>query len=212
MTHKKYSKINTVYKRDLKGKILIGEYAEMEFELLKDFTWIGTEKVDGTNTRLIWNGETLEVKGKTDKSEITPYIKKATDKYLDVEKFKDMFGDKEVIIYGESYGKNIQYVGSSYLAEDNDFIIFDVYINGIYLNKENVANVAKGLGAKSVPIVFEGTLLDAIKKVTNGFKSTLADVAAEGLVLVPKGDLRKRNGDRIITKIKCKDIRKAQCL
>ena len=80
-------------------------------------------------------------------------------------------------------------------------------IDGIWLTRENVDDIAKKLNMRSVPVLFKGTIKEAIEKVTKGFKSTLSDVTAEGLVLVPDGNLRKRNGDRIITKIKFKDFR-----
>lgn len=208
MLEKTYQKINAIFKRDPNGKLLFGEYSDVETAMLKNLTWIGTEKVDGTNTRILWDGTTLKVLGRKNNSQITPYIQNATNKYLDVDKFKAMFNNKEVIIFGESYGQKIQTVGSQYLPDSNDFIVFDVMIDGLYLSKENVANVATNLGMKSVPIVFKGPLDEAIEKVSKGFKSTLGDLIAEGLVLIPENSLRKRNGDRIITKIKYKDFRK----
>lgn len=47
-----YQKINTLYKRDMtkpKKPIILGEYSESEFEVLKDLKWEATEKIDGTN-------------------------------------------------------------------------------------------------------------------------------------------------------------------
>jgi len=202
-----YLKINGIFKRDQRGKFLFGEFSDVETEKLKDFTWIGTEKIDGTNTRIIWNGENIEVRGKKDNSQITPYIKEATEKYLNKELFKEVFGDTHVILFGESYGCKIQSVGKQYLPDSRDFILFDVMIDGIWLTRENVDDIAKKLNMRSVPVLFKGTIKEAIEKVTKGFKSTLSDVTAEGLVLVPDGNLRKRNGDRIITKIKFKDFR-----
>lgn len=201
----KYIKINSLYKRDKKRKILKGKYCDEVVESLKNFKWIGTEKIDGTNTRLIWTGASIEVKGKTDKGIITPYMKRATEKYLDVKKFKEVFSSTEAILFGESYGHNITSAGDGYLSVTNDFILFDVFINGFWLKRESVDCVAKNLGMKSVPTVFKGTLDQAEEFVSTGFKSLLADTEAEGLVLVPEYDLLKRNGDRIITKVKHKD-------
>lgn len=48
-----YQKINTLYKRDMtkpKKPIILGEYSEPEFEVLKDLKWEATEKIDGTNS------------------------------------------------------------------------------------------------------------------------------------------------------------------
>lgn len=205
--NKTYLKINGIFKRDQKGKFLFGEFSDLETEKLKDFTWIGTEKIDGTNTRIIWDGENVEVRGKKDNSQITPYIKNATEKYLDKELFKKVFGNSKVFLFGESYGQKIQTIGNKYLPNSNDFILFDVMIDNTWLTRESVNDIAENLKIKSVPVLFKGTIQEAIKKVTKGFESTLAKVTAEGLVLVPECDLLKRNGDRIITKIKFKDFK-----
>lgn len=39
-----------------------------------------------------------------------------------------------------------------------------------------------------------------------GFKSTWGDFQAEGIVARPSVELKNRAGERIITKIKCKDF------
>ena len=64
------------------------------------------------------------------------------------------------------------------------------------------------IGCKVVPIIFEGTLAQAVEMVYNGFNSTIAEDEhiAEGLIGVPKVPLFARNGKRIITKIKCSDF------
>ena len=51
-----YNKIQSLFKRDQKGKMLFGEYSLPEFEYLKDNTWAFTEKVDGTNIRVMYKG------------------------------------------------------------------------------------------------------------------------------------------------------------
>ena len=45
-----YNKIETLYKRDLTGskKLIEGDFRNPTVEYLKDLTWIGTEKIDGT--------------------------------------------------------------------------------------------------------------------------------------------------------------------
>jgi hypothetical protein len=55
------------------------------------------------------------------------------------------------------------------------------------------------------------TLKEAIDYVKQGFKSTIAenkDYDAEGLVLKTPNGLLRRNGERLITKIKTVDFRK----
>ena len=49
----KYPKINTLWKRDIKGNIIDGEFSCLEFVNIKN--WYITEKIDGTNVRVIIN-------------------------------------------------------------------------------------------------------------------------------------------------------------
>lgn len=46
---REYPKIQTVWKRDDRGKIIVGEFATPEIEFLSRCDWEWTEKVDGTN-------------------------------------------------------------------------------------------------------------------------------------------------------------------
>ena len=69
---KEYHKIQTVFHRDPDTKfktLLEGRFSLPEFEYLQNNEWIFTEKVDGTNIRIIFDGE-LTFGGKTDRAQI----------------------------------------------------------------------------------------------------------------------------------------------
>ena len=55
----KYHKIDSVFLRDPENKrfLIEGSFARPEFEYLKDLQWTWTEKIDGKNIRIYWNGE-----------------------------------------------------------------------------------------------------------------------------------------------------------
>jgi ABC-type sugar transport system substrate-binding protein len=60
-----------------------------------------------------------------------------------------------------------------------------------------------------VPIIGVGSLQDAIAMVKKGFKSTIAqnkNLEAEGLVMKPAVELFNRRSERVISKIKHKDL------
>lgn len=70
-----YQKINTLYKRDMtkpKKPIILGEYSESEFEVLKDLKWEATEKIDGTNMSCCFHPglRMIEIRGKTENASI----------------------------------------------------------------------------------------------------------------------------------------------
>ena len=44
-----YQKINTLWKRDNKNCIVMGDFSLPEFEYLRDVQWLAEEKIDGTN-------------------------------------------------------------------------------------------------------------------------------------------------------------------
>lgn len=67
----KYHKIQTILKRDptTKYKTLSeGEYSLPEFEYLKDNDWVFSEKVDGTNIHIIFDGEKFTFGGHTNET------------------------------------------------------------------------------------------------------------------------------------------------
>jgi len=214
----KYHKIQTIYKRDMQnnGKtLLIGDYSMPEFEYLKDNIWVWTEKIDGTNTRIKWDGQNVRFGGKTDSAQIpTNLLDTLQDTFV-----KDIINDtfpgiieteSKVCLYGEGYGAKIQKGGGNYIPDHADFILFDVKIDNWWLKRDAKEDIANKLGIKIVPIIGKGTLDDAIRLVKEGFTSKIAynkDHMAEGLILTPEVELFNRKGERIITKIKHKDFR-----
>jgi hypothetical protein len=368
-----YHKINTIFKRDEKTKHIIeGDYSLPEFEYLKDNKWVFTEKVDGTNIRVMWNGESVVFGGKTDDAQMPVFLLyKLQELFEGTQKrllFKEKFGAEPVCLYGEGYGAKIQKGGGNYNPSGVDFVLFDVLISDVaydninicpihkhlvnatqkdlillrdfvnpaiisflkrkilngqktlkdewqntdkvkkensklanqqenailnqnselelknttdyqeskmdfvqsveknkngmeemensfplslttaikraeledcfvalatlqfikqnemmsgsqkqfcicerkktewYLQREDVEDIAKHFGIKVVPIIGEGTLAEAIEKVRNGFNSQWGEFLAEGIVARPKTELKARNGERIITKIKHRDF------
>jgi len=207
-----YHKIVTLFKRDPKNMrfIMEGEWALSEFEYLKDNKWVFTEKVDGTNIRVMWSGEAVTFGGKTDNAQLyVPLFGKLASLFDTTPKrkiFRDKFGEDEVCLYGEGYGAKIQKGGGNYKKDDVDFVLFDVKIGDWWLQRKDVADIAVTLGVKIVPIVGEGTLLEAVEMIKGGLESQWGDFLAEGLVCRPSTELKTRSGNRIITKIKARDF------
>lgn len=207
-----YHKIQTIFKRDEQThKIIEGDCSLPEFEFLKDNEWIFTEKVDGTNIRVMWNGENVTFGGKTDNASIPVFLLYKLQELFEgtIRKhlLKEVFTDStDVILYGEGYGNKIQRAGKDYIADGNDFVLFDVKIGNWWLERENVDDIAKKLNIKSVPIIGQGTLKDMVEITRKGFKSQWGDFTAEGIVARPRTELFTRKGERIITKIKHRDF------
>jgi len=207
---KEYHKIQSVFKRDEKThKFIEGDYSLPEFEYLKNNAWTFTEKVDGTNIRIMINGENITFGGKTDRAQIpAKLITVLNNTFLIItqrQKIKEMF-DYPVCLYGEGYGASIQKGGGNYKSDGVGFVLFDIKIGEWWLQRDDVADIANKLGLEIVPTIGCRELTYAIGMVKTGFKSVWGDFPAEGLVLRPQIELKRRNGERIITKIKQKDF------
>ena len=114
----KYHKIQTVFLRDPKTDyktLLDDSFAKKEFEFLKNNIWIFTEKIDGTNIRVIWDGKGFpEIRGKSDRAQIPPHLLK----HLRLLFCNEMgpvslteafpFLEMPICLYGEGFGWKIQ--------------------------------------------------------------------------------------------------------
>lgn len=212
---RKYEKIETVFARDIEGtkKLRPGVFRDETVQYLANNDWGWTEKVDGTNIRVYWDGHTVTFGGRTDNAAIPAELMNKLNELfggeVNAQIFEQTFGEKEVIIFGEGYGRKIQKVGSKYIANGVDFIVFDVLVGDNYQTREWVEKTAQMFGLKTVPIVGHGSLYDAIKYMMKHPNSIVAEnaVEMEGVVCRPTHELRDRCGNRIIVKIKWCDIK-----
>lgn len=204
---KPYHKIYSIYKRDEKGKIREREYSCPEFEYLSNLDWVWTEKIDGTNIRVMWDGEGQKVKfgGRTDNAEINMKLIEKLGEVFTQEKLEKVFRNTPVCLYGEGFGPKIQKGGGNY-GKEMDFIVFDIFIDRWWLKREDIEGIAASLEIKIVPMVGKGSLSCMVNKVKEGLTSTFGDFLAEGIVAKPEIELFTRDGERIITKIKGKDF------
>lgn len=208
-----YEKIETVFARDMEGgkQLVPGKFRNETVEFLQHIPWEWTEKVDGTNIRVYWDGHTVTYGGRTERASIPAPLVNKLNEYFGGEQnaqvFEQMFGEREVHLFGEGYGNKIQAAGQHYIPDGVDFILFDVMIGDYYQPRENVEGIAKALGIKAVPVVGEGTLNEAIGFIKGGPNSRLGDIPMEGVVCRPKHELQDRCGNRVIVKIKRNDFK-----
>lgn len=208
---REYPKIETVYNRDTTGtkKLIPGDFRNEAVKLLKDLQWVWTEKIDGTNIRVHWDGHTITFGGRTDRASIpVDLVNWLNDKFKNDETeelFEQKFGSSEVTLYGEGYGRKIQN-GGLYISDGVSFILFDVLINDIWLNRDSVEDIAKTFDIDAVPIVGAGTIEEAVEYVKTKPMSTIGKAPMEGVVCRTAVGLYDRLGNRIIVKIKVRDF------
>jgi hypothetical protein len=210
---KEYDKIQTVFKRDMSnnGKtLLMDQFSLPEFEFLQNVPWVFTEKVDGTNIRVMIEGGRVSFGGKTDNAQIPASLVARLREVFDPlsEKLTEIFPSGGCL-YGEGYGPKIQKGGGNY-GSAQDFVLFDVKVGEWWLERHNIEDVAAKIGIRVVPIIGEGTIANMVEITRAGITSTWGNFAAEGIVARPKVELRTRNNSRIITKLKTRDFTETQ--
>ena len=98
---KEYEKIETIYARDTEGskRLIFGEFRDKTVEFLRHINWVWTEKVDGTNIRVHWDGHHVCWKGRTDKADIPNHLEEKLFELFGSneteEMFEQLFGEQE---------------------------------------------------------------------------------------------------------------------
>ena len=208
----KYPKIRTPFQRDVMGskKLIENVFQDEAIAYLKNCLWCCTEKVDGTNIGIYWDGHGITFQGRTEKSEIPKaLLQKLNGLFggdVNEELFEQKFGSTHVILYGEGYGGDIQ--KKKHYREDCSFILFDVYLpeSDLWLKRDAIEDIAYMFNIDAVPIVMTGTLQEAVGYVKRKPKSIIADTDMEGLVCKPIIEMRDRQNQRIVIKVKVKDF------
>ncbi len=203
-----YIKIPNIYVRDTGTKKLIeGTYSSDMIAYLAESQWDATEKIDGTNIRVIWDGYRVSLKGRTDKAEIPKPLMETLEKYFvgtsNEEIFEQLFGKKPAILYGEGAGGKIQ--GNNGYGE-TDFYMFDAKVNGWWLKRQDVVDIAKQFYCGVVPIVGHGTLPECVEYIKKHPQSKIRERELEGIVCRPAVPMFNQEGEPIMVKIKCRDF------
>lgn len=206
-----YQKIPGPFVRDRATKKLTAEFSSEDLRDLADVPiWNFTEKVDGTNVRILWDGYRVAIAGRSDNSSfdlaLVNYLQTTFMGPENETFFEQKFGTNPAVLYGEGYGPKIQ-SGGIY-RKDISFVLFDVQVGDWLLKREAVEDVASFFQLDVVPLVASGiTLNEAIEMVKDGLTSRWGDFEPEGIVGTTASGLRSRNGERIIVKVKARDFR-----
>lgn len=216
-----YPKINSLFKRELKGNraLILGDYSLPEYALIKH--WQVFEKIDGTNIRVTYSkdeqhGEdswaTVRFDGRTKDSQIPTTLLRYLQDTFTTEKMAAAFPDTgRVILYGEGYGPKIQ-SGGNY-RNDVSFILFDCYVEGEWwLKYEDRLDVCSKLDIDHVPCYGIMTEEKIVEQVKDKYNSCVAFqhsrlFQAEGVVCSTEPILRLRNGTQLKFKLLCEDFK-----
>lgn len=220
MSHN-YPKITSPFKRtEEHGKTVninvpFDDYAKMFIESNIRFT--GSEKVDGTNLNIIYDGNHIQYRGHTDKTTWNPEVEEYIKSRFLTPEFEQMceqkFGENEIQLSGELIGPKIQ--GNLYKLSEYKFILFDIYniTTDAWWNQSTVTEIAEYLNLERVKVISSHTIKEWLEQAFYncesgcGYKSSLCDsTEIEGVVIRPEMELCKANGERVIYKLKVKDL------
>ena len=219
---KPYASIRNVFKRDPDNNyktLLWGEWDNFMFEQLWNMKWVWTEKLDGTNIRIInepdENGNPqFRIRGRSDNAQIpTPLqhnILHSVEYLIDCVQCAS--GDTPIdfhapfTLYGEGLGPGIQ-KGGRY-GQVPKFVLFDVW-QDCWCSRTTVQQVAKEFDLEYAKVVGEGDLMYMAEivrgKNEEALRSAYGDFLMEGFVARPSVELMHRDR-RVITKCKVKDF------
>ncbi len=203
-----YHKIDTLFERRENFSV---DPERLKKSVLGTITeWDVTEKIDGTNIRVML-GEDGEVQfgGRTDNAQLPADLLTVLFRAFPADKMRDAFWlegkPTSAILFGEGYGAGIQ-KGGTY-RPDKAFILFDVLCDGKWwLDRESVNDVATKLGIEVVPYLGRMTLNQIVELVKVPFASKIGTSMSEGVVARPIETLFDKRMERVIIKLKTRDF------
>ncbi len=204
----KYPKINTIWKRDENDdfRIIEGDYSKFEFTTVKE--WHITEKIDGTNIRVIYKNGFVSFGGRTDNSQIPAHLYEYLQRTFTLQIMNESFGDNDVILFGEGYGPKIQKGGGLY-RDEVGFILFDAYIDGWWVLRDSIEDISSEIGIDCVPLIGTMDIDEVVKYVQSKPNSliTKKTKTMEGIIARSHPLLLFRNGDPLMWKLKVRDYK-----
>lgn len=219
----KYPSIETVWERDkATNKLIVGALREPVNHVVG--LWHISEKIDGTNIRVIYTPTERIIGGRTDAATLNVDVIRAVadavpshattlEYLLNGKDVKDTF---LFTIYGEAYGPGIQKNGARY-SEFKRFAAFDVRFGdaGWWADIDERDGILKGLDVPivptfgyvtSIPYTRQQLLSLAPRSVVAYNHTRDDDVEVEGIVARPKVTINDKHGNRVIWKLCLRDL------
>ena len=210
-----YPKIETLYDRDPDTfKVNPDALRCPEFGLIK--RWRVTEKIDGTNIRVGLSPDgRVSFAGRSDNAQIPRHLLEYLTATFPAERVTAAFPPiADVVLFGEGYGEKIQ-SGGGYRS-GVAFRLFDVWVNGWWLDAADVDDVAAKLGIQTVPCIQKDVMFLIFPGSADELRAFLPESVvaaeeglgrmAEGIVARAEPLLFMRDGRRVMWKLKFKDF------
>ena len=222
-----YPKVRSAYMRDPESKELTRSFSTQEFRLLDGLEWVWREKIDGTNTVVRWDGHDVSYHGRTPRTQMSEPLVRALDGFFGGDAGEQLmeqtFFSTDVTLYGEGCGGSIQRSTEGRYFDTESFVLFDVLINGVWLQSLDVDEVAGELGVRTAPLLRvggDGKLLESSiselrsvmqwrvheDRIPRTALNPMSGPRVEGYVGVAPLGLLDRMGNRLQVKLKYSDL------
>jgi len=204
-----YPKIETLFDRNEDFTVDRDRLRLPEFALVT--AWHVTEKIDGTNVRVWWDGSRVSFHGRTASAQMPTFLLSYLQATFTDVALTAVFRDaSEVWLFGEGYGGRIQKDGSKYRG-DVAFRLFDVKVGDWWLRWPDVEDVARKLSIETAPVLGTFSMDQIVALVEGGGESVVAQQEGagrqwEGVVARTEPLLFTRRGDRLMWKLKTRDF------
>lgn len=131
-----------------------------------------------------------------------------------LEKFKELYDEFPITVYGEVYGGKCQKMSETY-GKSLRFVAFEVKFNDKWLSVPQAEDVVKKLGLEFVFYTKTSTELEALnferdRDSEQGIRNGMGNHPSEGIVIRPLIELTKNNGERLIAKYKKENFRETK--
>lgn len=209
---KEYSKIETLYNRNERFKVMPDALRLEEFGNIK--LWSVYEKIDGTNIRVHLTPDgSIQFGGRTDNAQIPAFLVQYLRETFTDEKVRAAFEpDVTATLYGEGYGAKIQNGGE--YRSGVAFRLFDVLVGSWWLEPDAILDVAEKLSVATAPYL---GVIEALPRSASDLAAILGEsivaqedggtgVRPEGIVARTVPALFTRKGERLMWKLKFKDF------
>lgn len=196
---------------EMAGEVITGltwivKYTDIErYENFQDVFLEGeevvvTEKIHGSNLRVSKKGADLFVGGHNyifKESETNLYWSAIKKNGLDALLLKGL--PDEMVLIGEVYGRKVQNL--QYGLTTQKIVFFDAFLNGRYLNWDELAALIEGVGLSMPPLLYRGAYnITKMKELSCGSTVLGGDHLREGIVVRPAIERTDGRLGRVILK------------
>jgi len=231
-----YPKTENLYARCKETFVAGPEFGFRQPEVGIIGSWLVLDKLDGMNMRVIFRPYDVNnveehtdptavttdpkvlIYGRTDRAQIAKDLLASIQEWATLSNLFALFvtseeygldssQDTEIVLYGEGIGPGIQGEAGAAYGGAKRFVLFDVTVNGKWLDWDSVVEIAEKLGIEHVPVLGRNVSLELAKQVAvQPGLARYSNEHIEGGILRTDPYVFDQYGKRVGSKYKVRDL------